>query len=60
MASKTIKLTLVRSLSGRIPRHLDTIRGLGLRRMHQTVEREDTPCVRGMVKQVEYLLRIED
>ena len=36
-----------------------TIRGLGLRRMHQVVEREDTPAVRGMINKVNYLVRID-
>ena len=39
--------------------HQHTVRGLGLRRLHQTVELEDTPAVRGMIRQVSYLVRLE-
>ena len=60
MAAKRIKITLKRSLIGRIPKHRATIRGLGLKKMHQTVIREDTPMIRGMVAQVNYLLCVEE
>jgi large subunit ribosomal protein L30 len=40
--------------------HRATVRGLGLRRLHHTVELEDTPSVRGMINKVGYLLRLED
>jgi large subunit ribosomal protein L30 len=56
---KTMKVTLVRSMHGRLARHQACVRGLGLRRMHQTVELEDTPATRGMVNKVAYLLRVE-
>jgi large subunit ribosomal protein L30 len=55
----TLKLTLVKSVQGRIAKHQACVRGLGLRRMHQTVEVEDTPATRGMVNKVAYLLRVE-
>jgi large subunit ribosomal protein L30 len=57
---KTLKVTLVRSLYGRLPRHRDCIAGLGLRRMHQTVEVEDTPANRGMINKTSYMLKVED
>ena len=57
---KTLRVTLVKSKYGRLPSHEATIRGLGLRRMHHTVELEDTPCVRGMINKVAYLLKVED
>ena len=57
---KKIRVTLVRSLYGRGKRHLACVRGLGLRRMHHTVEVEDTPAVRGMINKVSYLLSYED
>ena len=60
MANKKLKLTLVRSTIGRIKSHRDCLRGLGLKRMHQTVERDDTPEIRGMVKKVAYMLNIEE
>ncbi|AOV17583.1 50S ribosomal protein L30 [Acidihalobacter aeolianus] len=58
--SKRIKVTLVRSLSGRIKAHQACARGLGLRRMHHTVEVIDTPENRGMVNKIHYLLRVEE
>jgi large subunit ribosomal protein L30 len=57
--TSTIKVTLVRSLIGRIEAHKATVRGLGLRRMHHTVEVQDTPAVRGMINAVGYLLKVE-
>lgn len=47
--AKTIKVTQTRSSIGRLPKHKATLLGLGLRRIGHTVEREDTPAVRGMV-----------
>jgi large subunit ribosomal protein L30 len=55
-----IKVTQVRSLSGRIEGHRACIRGLGLKRMHQTVEVKDTPENRGMINKVSYLLKVEE
>jgi large subunit ribosomal protein L30 len=57
---KTVKVTLVRSVNGRLATHKACVRGLGLRRMHHTVEVEDTPCTRGMINKVSYMLRIEE
>ena len=57
---KTVKVTLVRSTNGRLKNHKACVRGLGLRRMHQTVEVEDTPCTRGMINTVSYMLRVEE
>lgn len=60
MAKKTVKVTLVKSLNGRLEAHKACARGLGLRRMHQTSEIEDTPATRGMINKIAYLLKIED
>ena len=49
---KQIKVTLVRSPIGFQPKHRECVRGLGLKRMHQTVILEDTPSVRGMVNKL--------
>jgi large subunit ribosomal protein L30 len=57
---KTIKVTLVKSTNGRLESHKACVAGLGLRRMHQTVEVEDTPSVRGMINKVNYLVKVED
>lgn len=56
----TIRITLKKSLIGSKARHRATVRGLGLRRLNHTVEREDTPQVRGMVRSVDHLVEIED
>lgn len=57
---KIIRITLVRSPIGRRQDQKDTVRALGLRRLHQTVEREDTPVVRGMVNKISHLLTVEE
>ena len=59
MAGKKVKVTLVRSPVGQMDLHRQCVRGLGLRRMHQSVELEDTPAVRGMINKVRYLLAVE-
>ncbi|HWQ95184.1 MAG TPA: 50S ribosomal protein L30 [Gammaproteobacteria bacterium] len=58
--SKTIKVTLVRSRFGRLPVHRACLAGLGLRRMHNSVELTDTPSVRGMINKISYMLKVED
>ena len=55
---KTMKIKLVRSVHGRLEKHRACVRGLGLRRMHQVVEVEDTPATRGMVNQVYYMVDV--
>jgi len=60
MAKKTLKVTLVRSSSGRNPLHKKTLQGLGLRKINQAVELEDTPSIRGMINQTSYLLKVEE
>ncbi len=58
--NKQIKVTLVKSPFGKLQRHKDTVRGLGLRRMHHTVSLQDTPEVRGMIASISYMLRVEE
>ncbi len=61
MAEKAkIKVTLVRSTNGRLSSHKACVSGLGLRRMHQTVEVEDTPSTRGMINKVNYMVKVEE
>lgn len=55
-----LRVTLVRSPSGKLGAHRATVRGLGLRRMHHSVELQDTPEIRGMIRKVNYLLRVEE
>jgi large subunit ribosomal protein L30 len=59
MADKKIRVTLVKSMNGCRMEHRATVRGLGLRRLRQTVELKDTPQVRGMINSVTYLVRVE-
>lgn len=56
----TIKVTLVKSGIGYSQRQKDTLRALGLRRLHQTVEKADNPATRGMLVKVAHLIRIEE
>jgi large subunit ribosomal protein L30 len=57
--TKTIKVTQIKSLIGTKQSHRDTIRGLGLRHINHTVQLEDTPCVRGMINKVYYMVKCE-
>ncbi|MGD8590921.1 MAG: 50S ribosomal protein L30 [Chromatiales bacterium] len=54
---KMMKVTLVRSTNGRLTSHKACVRGLGLRRMHHTVEVEDSPATRGMLAKVSYMVK---
>ena len=54
-----IKITLVKSLAGRLKAHQACARGLGIRKIHKTIEINDTPENRGMVNKINYLLKIE-
>ena len=56
---KMLKVKLVKSMYGHGKKHMACVKGLGLRRMHHTVEVEDTPAVRGMINKVNYLLEWE-
>ncbi|MEN9465166.1 MAG: ribosomal protein [Pseudomonadota bacterium] len=59
MANKTVKVTQLRSVIGKKPSHRETIKGLGLRRIGHTVVLEDTPSIRGMINQVQYMVKVE-
>jgi large subunit ribosomal protein L30 len=56
----TLKITYVRSVIGQKPDQERTVRALGLRRLHQTVQHEDSPQLRGMVHKVRHLVRVEE
>jgi len=56
---KTVRVTQVGSPIGRKPGQRETLIGLGLNRMHRTRELEDTPAVRGMIRKVAHLLKVE-
>jgi len=54
-----IKITQVRSTIGRSRKQKDTMIALGLKKMHQTVEKEDSPIVKGMIDKISHLIKIE-
>jgi large subunit ribosomal protein L30 len=56
--SKTVKVTLVKSINGTRESHRATVRGLGLRRLNSSSVLEDTPAVRGMINKVSYLVKV--
>ena len=56
----TLKIKLVKSTIGRKPKHRATVQALGLRKLHQVVEKQDNPQMRGMIHQVGYLLEVEE
>ncbi|MCI9217251.1 50S ribosomal protein L30 [Lachnospiraceae bacterium 42-17] len=55
-----LKVTLVKSPIGAVPKHKRTVEALGLRKLNKTVELPDNAATRGMIKQVEYLLKVEE
>ena len=57
---KLLNVTLVKSVHGRLASHKACVQGLGLRRMHHTVQVSDTPETRGMINKVSYLLNVEE
>ena len=57
--AKTVRVTQIGSPIGRKPGQRETLIGLGLNKMHRTRELEDTPSVRGMIRKVAHLLKVE-
>lgn len=57
---KKIEVTLVKSPIGYTKRQKATVKALGLNKLHQTVEKEDTPAVRGMINAVSHLLEVKN
>ena len=58
--SKTIKVTLVKSPIGAVPKNKKTVEAMGLRKLHQTVELPDNDAVRGMIRHVNHLVEVEE
>ncbi|MBE1287515.1 50S ribosomal protein L30 [Alteromonas sp. LMIT006] len=56
--AKTLKVKMTKSAIGRLPKHKATLVGLGLRKINQVRELEDTPAVRGMINRVQYMVEI--
>lgn len=59
MADK-LKITLVKSPIGAIPKHRATVEALGLRKLNKSVEMPDNPAVRGMIAHVKHLVKVEE
>ncbi|NLC17798.1 MAG: 50S ribosomal protein L30 [Clostridiales bacterium] len=59
MAGK-LKITLIKSTIGAIPKHRATVASLGLKRPNNTVELPDNAAVRGMIKQVSHMVKVEE
>lgn len=58
--TKQLAITLVRSFIGRPGKHKRVVAGLGLRKMNQTVIRQDTPQTRGMIHKILHLLEVKE
>lgn len=59
MADK-LKITLVKSTIGAIPKHKATVKALGLRKLNKTVEMPDNAAIRGMIDHVKHLVKVEE
>ena len=59
MADK-LKITLVKSTTGAIPKQVKTVEALGLKKLHKTVEMPDNAAVRGMIQKVRHLVKVEE
>ena len=55
-----LKITLVKSTIGAVPKHKKTVEALGLKKLSMTVELPDNAATRGMVKQVQHLVKVEE
>ena len=60
MAEKMLKVTLVKSPIGAVPKHRATVQAMGLTKLHKTVELPDNPSTRGMIAKVSYMLKVEE
>ena len=59
MADK-LKITLVKSTIGAVPKHVKTVEALGLKKLNKTVELPDNEAVRGMIWHVKHLVKVEE
>ena len=60
MAEKKLKITLVKSPIGAVPKNKKTVEALGLRKLNKTVELPDNEAVRGMIWHVKHLVKVEE
>ncbi len=59
-AAKTLKITLVKSTIGQIPKTRATIEAMGLKKLHQTVELPDNEATRGQIRKVRHMVKVEE
>lgn len=60
MAEKMLKITLVKSPIGAVPKHRRTVKAMGLTKMHKTVTLPDNAATRGQIQQIGYMLKVEE
>lgn len=60
MPSKKLRIRQVRSASGMVASQKRTVEALGIRRLHQVIEHDDTPQIRGMIFKIRHLLEVEE
>ncbi len=60
MATKTIQVTLKKSLIGRQPKHVQIAHQLGLKKINKTVTFNDNPAIRGLINKIDYLVEVEE
>ena len=59
-AAKKLKITLVKSTIGQVPKNRATIQAMGLRKLHQTVELPDNEATRGQIQKVRHMVKVEE
>lgn len=60
MLATNLSVTMIKSKFGRLPRHQSCLKGLGLRKMNQSVIVPNTPEFRGMINKISYMLKVEE
>lgn len=60
MADKMLKITLVKSPIGAVPKHKKTVEAMGLTKLHKTVTLPDNAATRGQIQQIGYMLKVEE
>jgi large subunit ribosomal protein L30 len=58
--NNTIQIKLVKSLIGRLPKHVEVAKQLGLRKINSTVVHQDIPAIRGLINVIYYLVEVEE
>ena len=58
--TKKLKITLIRSTIGQVPKNRATIQAMGLRKINQTVELPDNASTRGQIRQVRHMIKVEE